>query len=309
MEILLNVLILIICIGALWIGAVWVVDSASSIAKRLGLSDLVIGLTVVAIATSAPEFAVTITAAVIDKASISVGNVVGSNIFNLYFILGLLAIFGNVTTNSKIVYRDGSVLILSSLMLLLFLRDNLLDRWEGIILFASLIIYIIILILAKEKPDDLHEVDVVFKWFNIPKLIVGVGVIVFAGDYFVRSASDLARFAGISEWAIGVTIVAAGTSAPEMATSLVALTKGKVGISAGNLIGSDIFNLYGVLGLAGIINPLPLDPNAYNSIIVLFAAIILVVVFMRTGFKVSKFEGVLLLIIVAIRWAFDFMIN
>lgn len=309
MEIFLNAIILILCILGLWGGAVWVVDSASRIAKRLGLSDLVIGLTVVAIATSAPEFSVTITAAMIDKSSISVGNVIGSNIFNLYFIMGLLALFGTVTTNSKIVYRDGSVLILSSLMLLFFLRDNVLDRWEGIVLFGSLIVYIIVLILAKEKPEEIVEADRIFKWYYIPQLIFGVAVIVIAGEYFVKSASDIARIVGISEWTIGVTIVAAGTSAPEMATSIVALTKGKVGISAGNLIGSDIFNLYGVLGLAGIIRPLPIDPNAYTSIIVLFAAILLFVVFMRTGYKVSKTEGVLLLIIVAIRWYFDFSIN
>jgi len=258
---------------------------------------------VVAIATSAPEFVVTISAALAGKDGISVGNVVGSNIFNLYFILGLVAVLSVVPTSRKLVYRDGSVLIGTTLLILLFLSDLTLERWEGITMIGILIFYVTYLILAKESSEEIERMP--FTRYTWMLFFLGTGIVVTSGHFFVTAASDIARFFGLSEWAIGVTIVAAGTSAPEMAASIVALVKKRYGMSAGNLVGSDIFNLLGVLGLAALLNPLNITSESFGSLGILTFGVFVVVAFMRTGWKLSKTEGVILLAVVAVRWYFD----
>ncbi len=298
-------LILIASIGALWLGAVWVVDSASRTAQKIGVSDLVIGLTVVALGTSAPEFAVTITAAIKGQADISVGNIVGSNIFNLGFILGGVAIFRTITTTPKLVFRDGMLLIGASFLLLFFLWDSTIQHWEGMVLIAVLIIYLIYLFIRRENIEE-EIPHGTFRWYDIPLLIIGLILIVSGGHFLVESASSLARSFGISEWVIAVTIVAAGTSTPEFVTSLVAVIKGKHGLSAGNLIGSDLFNLLGVLGLAAVIRKMSITPGAYEEIILLSALVITVVIMMRTGWKISRREGIALVLINLIRWIINF---
>ncbi|MCF8266759.1 MAG: calcium/sodium antiporter [Ignavibacteriales bacterium] len=303
MELFISIIILLVTLAGLWKGADILVDSATAIAQRFGISDLVIGLTVVAIATSAPEFVVTISAALAGKDGISVGNVVGSNIFNLYFILGLVAVLSVVPTSRKLVYRDGSVLIGTTLLLLLFLSDLTLERWEGIIMIGILIFYVTYLILAKESSEEIERMP--FTRYTWMLFILGTGIVVTSGHFFVTAASDIARFFGLSEWAIGVTIVAAGTSTPEMAASIVALVKKRYGMSAGNLVGSDIFNLLGVLGLAALLNPLNITSESFGSLGILTFGVFVVVAFMRTGWKLSKTEGVILLAVVAVRWYFD----
>jgi len=298
---LVNILIILGTIACLWGGAHLVVESASKIAKKLGMSELVIGLTIVAFATSAPEFAVTVSAAMANKMAISVGNVVGSNIFNLGIILGTVAIFGLVKTNKTLLYRDGSALVLTGLILLFSFHDLVLSSFEGIILVLLLIGYVIILIRSKTDLDeDLPGGD--FKWFDIPLLIVGVSVIIGSAHLLVMSASSIAREFGISEWMIGITIVAAGTSVPEFATSLVALFKGRYGLSIGNLIGSDIFNMLGVLGTASIIRPLTISQSDFYSLIILAVYLIFLFIFMRIGWRVTKFEGVVIVLIAVFRW-------
>ncbi|MGD9549202.1 MAG: calcium/sodium antiporter [Candidatus Krumholzibacteriia bacterium] len=305
MVVALDIGIIIACIAGLWWGAVQVVDSATRIARRLGVSDLVIGLTVVAIGTSAPEFAVTAVAALKGQSDISVGNVVGSNIFNLGFILGGLALFRGVATSPRLVYRDGGVLIGTTLLLVFFLRDLAVTRLEGSILMALLVVYVAVLIVQRADggepvpPGRFHRMDV-------PRFLVGIVVIVGAGHFFVEAAGSLARLMGVSEWVIGVTIVAIGTSAPELATSLVALLRGQHGMSAGNLVGSDLFNLLGVLGLAAVLSPMSVDPAALSSVTVLAGMVVVVVVMMRTGWKLSRWEGALLVAITLVRWGFDF---
>jgi len=308
MEIFINTLIIAVSIFGLWGGAVWVVESASRLAKKLGLSELVIGLTVVAISTSAPEFAVTVSAALKGQSAISVGNVVGSNIFNLGFILGLVAIFSKLKINKRLLYRDGSLLMGTGIILLIFFYDHTLSYFEGILLAGTLIIYVVYLIQHKEKGDIVEEIPAgEFKWIDIPKLIIGVGLIIVSADYLVEAASELARVFGVSEWMIGITIVAAGTSMPEFATSVVAVSKGRHGISAGNLIGSDLFNLLGVLGTAAIIRPLHIQTNEYIGLILLAASYIVLLIMMRTGWKISRTEGILLILIALLRWSVDFI--
>jgi cation:H+ antiporter len=303
---IIDLLIILISITGLWVGAIWVVESASTIAKKLGLSELVIGLTVVAIATSAPEFAVTVSAAIRGQTSISVGNVVGSNIFNLGFILGLVAIFSGITTDRILIKRDGLLLLFTSVLLLIFFYDLNLSVIEGIILSAILVIYVSTLIIKKEKIEEDIPAGV-FKWYDIPKLIIGVAAIIVSANFLVDSATTIARLIGVSEWMIGITIVAGGTSVPELATSMVAVYKGRYGISAGNLIGSDLFNMLGVLGVAAILNPLNITQNEYTSMYLMMGSIVVLLFLMRGGWKISKRDGIVLIIISIFRWSFDFI--
>jgi len=304
-TILFNILIILLCVLVLWGGAVWIVESAARIARRLGMSELVIGLTIVAVGTSSPEFAVTIGAALKGQGDISVGNVIGSNIFNLGFILGGVAVVRAIATSRTMVVRDGGVLIAITMLLLLFLLDLYIARWEGMILLALLVLYIGSLLYFREPIEDTPPGE--FRWYEVPRLLIGLALVVGGGHFLVEAAVALARTVGISEWAIGVTIVAAGTSAPEFATSLVAVFRGRHGISAGNLIGSDIFNLLGVLGLAAAIRPMTVDPSVYSSLWVLAGMVVLVVVFlMRTGWVISRWEGALLVLINLVRWILDF---
>ncbi len=300
-----DLCIIAVSIGGLWGGAVWLVEAAARIAKRFGMSELMIGLTVVALGTSAPEFAVTVGAALKGQSDISVGNVVGSNIFNLGFTLGGIALIRSISTTRTLVLRDGGMLIGAALLLLFFLRDLTMARWEGVVLMGTLVAYIGLLIYRRQPSEE--EVPAgEMRWHDILRLVAGIGVVVVSGHYLVESASSLARAWGLSEWVIGVTIVAAGTSTPELATSLVALLRGRHGISAGNLIGSDLFNLLGVLGLAAGLRPMTVDSSGYGSLVLLLGMVVLVVVMMRTGWRISRVEGAVLVLINLGRWLVDF---
>ncbi|MBT8343046.1 MAG: calcium/sodium antiporter [Desulfatitalea sp.] len=277
-------------------------------AGTLGVSELVIGLTVVAFGTSAPEFAVTLTAAVKGYASISVGNIVGSNIFNLGFILGAVAIVRSVSISRSLVYRDGLLMIVSTLILLFFFRDMHLSRIEGLVLFTTLMAYLAYLFIKKAPPaGEEHltsEMADIKDWILLP---VSILMVIGGGQLLVTSAGYLARAIGLSEWVIGVTIVAAGTSAPEMAASLAAAIKGKYGISAGNLVGSNLFNILGVLGLAGSVKPLTIQHSSYDSLVLLTAMVVMVIALMRTGWRISRLEGFLLILSGLGLWTFDLL--
>lgn len=315
---LVNLPLIVVSILLLWKGSDWVVTSASNIAHALGVSDLVIGLTIVALGTSAPEFAVTISAVIAGKADISVSNVVGSNIFNLGFILGGTAAFYAIATSPKVVYRDGIFLICVTILLSFFLFGNQIlhpsvkaagemTRVEGSILLVLFLSYITMLFIKKEDIGEeiAHER---LSWKDGLLLIFGLGSVVYGGHLLVESASNVARYFGVSDWVIGVTIVAAGTSAPELATSIMAIVKGKHSMAIGNLIGSDLFNLLGVLGLAAVIkHPLLVSPEAKSSMYMLVGMVILAVIFMRTSWKVSRLQGATLVVINLIRWIYDFM--
>ena len=302
---LLNLGLLILSIFLLWKGSEWLVESAARIGRRFNMSDMTIGLTIVAFGTSAPEFAVTISAAISGKADISVGNIVGSNIFNLGFILGGCALFAALKASRAAVYRDGAVLIGTSIVLLLMLSDHHLAWWEGVILFSCLIGYVLLLFTRKSAPDEELPAGIA-TWKDWPLLLAGLAGVVGGGHFLVESASEIARFMGVSEWVIAVTIVAAGTSAPEFATSLMAAARGRHGMSLGNLVGSDLFNLLGVLGLAGMIRNMDVTPGAISSVAMLSGMCFLAVLFMRTGWRISRWEGGLLVGVGLTRWILDF---
>lgn len=308
MNILLNILAIVISAALLWKGSEWLVDAAVRIARKLHMPDLAIGLTMVAMGTSAPEFAVTINAAIRGLPNISVSNVVGSNIFNLGFILGGVAAIRTIRTTPILVWRDGLFLLGVSVVLVFFLSDLTLAPREAVTLLIGLVVYITYLF-WKKVPVEERETGETFAWTDVPLFLFGVVTVVVGGHLLVWGAVSLARGFGISEWAIGVTVVAAGTSAPEFAISLVAAIKGRYSISAGNLIGSDLFNMLGVLGLAGTLRPLTIDAAGLQSLYVLVGMVFLVVVFMRTGYRVSRAEGIFLVGMNLVRWVFDFWPN
>jgi cation:H+ antiporter len=306
MNLLFDVMIFIACLAGLWIGAHWVVESSVRIARRIGISQLVIGLTIVSFGTSAPEFAVSAVAALKGHGNISASNVVGSNIFNLGFILGGVALVRPISTSSTIVKRDGSVLVFTTFLLLLLFMDLSLTFWEGALLMCLLVTYILYLFYSRQTVSE--EISAgSFRWYHPLVLLMGFAFILVSSHFLVASAISVARAFGISEWVIGVTIVAMGTSLPELVTSMTAVLRGHHGLSAGNLVGSDIFNLLGVLGFAGILQSLTVSPEAYGSLFLLCGMVITVVIMMRTGWRISRIEGTVLVCMGLARWIADFM--
>ena len=306
MEILTDVTIVLVCVGVIAKGATWLVDSASKIAKRLGISELVIGLTILALGTSAPEFAVSILAALKGVGNIAIGNIVGSNIFNLGFILGGTAIIHSLKTSRILIVRDGFFLLFGTFILLFFLWDLTLTKFEGGVLFSLLILYLGYLYVKREPLETKQVMGKMDRWDPL-MLIGGLAMVLTGAHFMVGSAINLARYMGVSEWVIGATVIAAGTSAPEFATSLAAALRSRYGMSVGNLIGSDIFNLFGVLGVAGILNNIPVSLDARMHLVFLSLMVALVLVFMRTGWVVSRKEGYILVMIGLVRWINSFI--
>lgn len=288
-------------------GAKWVVLSSARIARRFGLSDLVIGLTVVALGTSAPEFVVTVLAAIEGQPEMAVGNVVGSNIFNTGLVLGLCALLWRVPIAVDLVRRDVPLLLLSTVGLLLLLRDGRLDRLEGLCLFVALVLYLAWLVRRGSVSGVVLE--------EIPReparardgllLLGGLAFVCAGAELLVESAVYLATELGASEWLIGVTIVAAGTSLPEFATSIMAGRHGHRGIILGNLVGSDLFNLLGVLGLAGLLRPLDVRGVPWADLWMMVGAVgVLLLVVLRRR-HMPPLAGVVLIAIALGRWGFS----
>jgi cation:H+ antiporter len=296
------------------IGAKAVVDAASAVASRLGVSELVIGLTVVALGTSAPEFGVTLVAAFSGHNEISVGNIVGSNIFNLGFILGGAALLRAIPTSRTLVWRDAVFLVGSTILLLLLVGVDLtLGRGDGVILMGLLVTYMLFLWTHRKRREEFEGDSPPGQKLNFGSparellhLLGGLVVVGFGSNLLVQSATALARDVGVTEWVIAVTIVAAGTSVPELATTLAGVARGRMAIAAGNVIGSDLLNILGVLGVAGVLQPMGLGASARSSLLALSGMAILVLLFLRTGWKVSRLEGLLLVLMGLVRWGFDF---
>lgn len=311
-----------ILLGALmlWFGAGWIVDSASAVARRFNVSELVIGLTVVAMGTSAPEFLVTAVAAFKGMADISLANVVGSNTFNLGFILGLMALISPIPTNRQLVWRDGLVLWLTTIVITLMALNLHMARWEGAVLLGLGAGYLVYLFFSAKRMTDSAVIaasqavpglppegsaERQANWLDGIKLLVGFATISVGSSLLVESASNVAVALGVSKWAVGLTIVAAGTSLPELVTSLAASVRGKTDMLLGNLIGSDFLNFAGVLGLTCLLRPLDVTANALPSLYVLVGTIFTVLVFMRLGWRVTRLEGLLLLLVNLGRWAME----
>jgi cation:H+ antiporter len=311
-----NLLLILASATLLAFGAKLVVEVAAAIAQRFGVSELVLGLTVVAFGTSAPELGVTLVAAFQGKNEISVGNIVGSNIFNLGLILGGAALLRGIPTGKEIVWRDASVLAGSSLLLLILVGFDLtLDHRDGWIFFSLFVAYLWLVWHQRHNGAPLRtdsgEADSQAK-HRVPiressRLVLGLGTLAMASHLLVVSSSQLARGLGMTEWAIAVTIVAAGTSLPEVATTLAGLLRGHLTLGIGNVIGSDIFNLLGVLGVAGILEKMELGASATGSLLALFGMTVLTLVLLRSGWRLSRWEGALLVSVGVLRWVLDLL--
>ncbi|MBL9154676.1 MAG: calcium/sodium antiporter [Verrucomicrobiales bacterium] len=285
-------------------GAEGLVRGSASIALKLGLTPLMVGLTVVAFGTSSPELVVSIKASLAGQGDISVGNVVGSNIFNIAVILGLTALICPVAVQWQLIKIDAPIMVGVSLLMLLLLGDGALSRAEGSLLFAGIVSYTILNVyLARRTTTPAVEAE--FEegvpkptshwWADLLFIAGGLALLVFGSDLLVEHAVSLARSLGVSEAVIGLTIIAAGTSMPELATSIVAALRKEPDIAIGNVIGSNIFNILSILGLCSLVAPIQssgIRPFDYWAMI---GCAVLLLPMLWTGRKIVRIEGAILL--------------
>ena len=298
MEILLQILLLTVGFVMLVNGADWFVDGASGIATKLKIPQLVIGLTIVAMGTSAPEAAVSITAALKGSAEITIGNIMGSNILNILIILGLSALVTPLAVAKSTIKVDIPVVIAITGILLWMGYDGTVSMLEGLLLliiFASYISYLMYVAIKerKDNDEDVKELSMfqAFRW-----TIVGLIFIVWGSDVTVDAATSIAKILGLSERFIGLTIVALGTSLPELFTSVMAARKGNADIAIGNIVGSNIFNILFVVGLSAMVIPVPFAEGfRFDTIVALLAALMLLLCVLKDK-KLKGWAGVLMLL-------------
>jgi len=322
----------------LGVGARLLVDAVVRLARRVGLSELTIGLTIVAAGTSTPELVVTTDAALKGLGDIAVGNIIGSNIYNLAFILGVVSLVRVVPIERSLVHRDGLALVASTALGGVVLLDGAVTRLEGAAFVGLFVVYTAYLLRTggeadteppagpeEERTDGTEPAPdegrtgpdpddppagvpasltdrVSFPGRDVVFVVVGLAVVLVSGDLLVGAASSLARGAGVSEWVIGGTIVAAGTSTPEFAVSLVAMRSGRIGVSVGNIVGSNVFNMLGILGLAAVVQPLAVGDAALGTLAWLAVVSVVMVAALWTGRQLSRPEGGLFALLEAIRW-------
>ena len=294
-----ELLLVAVSITFLYVGADKLVSGASSLGIKVGIAPLVVGLTIVAFGTSFPELLVSIQSAFSGLNGIAVGNVVGSNIFNIACILGITACICPPKVELALIRRDVPIMILVAILGATFIMDGFVSRLEGLMLFTGIIAYTIATVKAnKDVPDQglVQEPSSDVSWLSIfGSLSLGLVVLVIGSTMLVENASTIAKSLGVSDAIIGLTIVAAGTSMPELATSVVAAIKGKPELAIGNVVGSNIFNILCILGISATI--LPLDTTSLRSIdlCAMLVCSILVLPFLYTGRKLARKEGVILL--------------
>lgn len=260
-------------------GADWFVEGSASIAKKLGIPQLIIGLTIVAMGTSMPEAAVSITAALKQNAGITIGNVVGSNILNVFIILGVTALITNVTVQkSTLKYEMPFMLGITVVMLICGMTGGTVTFAEGVLLWVMFIVYLGYLFVMARKGTDEDESNTPIHpvWKCLLLMVIGGILVVKGSDFAVSGASEIARYFGMSERFIGLTIVALGTSLPELVTSVTAARKGNAGIAIGNIVGSNIFNILFVIGTTALICPVPFERKFVVDVAVaILAAVVL----------------------------------
>ena len=307
MSVFISLLWLAIGSAALYYGAEWLVGGGSKTAKKLGISPLIIGLTLVAYGTSAPELVVSVDSALAGQGGISIGNVVGSNICNIALILGLCAVITPLTVNRAMLKSDVPVMALTAVAFcLIYWWQDGINRLGGAILFAGFVLYNAKVIIGAKKEAALNhsvetapeeDADKAEKPLYLYLLLAALGlvVLVLGSKAFLRGAIEIAKLTGLSETVIGLTIVAVGTSLPELATSVVAAIKGERDIAIGNVVGSNIFNILLIMGVAPLITPLTGANIQPMDLIALLATTFLLIPFMITGFRLNRAEGVILL--------------
>lgn len=300
-----NLLLFIAGLAALIAGAELLVRGASKLALSLGISPLVVGLTIVAFGTSSPEMAVSAGAALDGRTDIAIGNVVGSNIFNVLFILGLSALIVPLVVHAQIIRQEVPIMIGASVLLLVFALDRSLGRFDALFLLALLAAYTVFLIVQSRRETQATRDEYAAEnrpatgWdrhWGVQALLVvaGLALLVLGSGWLVDAATAFAKSLGVSDLVIGLTIVAAGTSMPEVAASVMAAVKGERDIAVGNVVGSNTFNILGCLGVAGVLAPagLPVAPSVLNFDlwVMLAVALACLPVFM-TGREIARWEG------------------
>ena len=297
MHMLIELVLLVIGFAMLIKGADIFVEGAAGIAAKFGIPQLVIGLTIVAMGTSAPEAAVSIAAAFKGTADITIGNVVGSNIMNILVIMGVTAVIVAVAVQQSTVrYEIPFVILVTIVLLVMGALDGKIGRLDGVILWALFIVYLIYLFLmakhGREEEETQMDAPV---WKLLLFVVIGAALIVIGADVSVDAASEIARVIGLSERFIGLTIVALGTSLPELCTSVVAATKGNADLAIGNIVGSNIFNILFVVGTTALIIPVPFNPAfVIDTAVAIGAAVLLWICVFRKK-KLTRPGGILML--------------
>lgn len=301
---MLDFLLLILGIAGVLAGAYWMVSGATSLAKKLGISDLAIGLTIVAFGTSAPELTVNLFSAAQGTSDLAIGNILGSNISNILLILGITALIYPLPIKNNTHWKEIPFTLLAAIVLAVAANDvlfdqsplgNFLTRTDGLMLLGFFVIFMVYVYgMAKKDEEFLHEpVKVLPVWKSILLVIAGLAGLFFGGKFLVDGAVNLARSIGMSERVIGLTIVAIGTSVPELATSIVAALKKNTDIAVGNVVGSNIFNIFFVLGTTSVISPIPFSASSNIDLLVtIFASLVLFISSMTLAKKkIIRLEG------------------
>jgi cation:H+ antiporter len=295
---------LIAGLGLLYLGAQILVKGGAALALRLGLNALVVGLTVIAYGTSSPEMVVSVSASLQDNGAIAIGNVVGSNICNIALILGVCALVSPLSASAQIIRREIPIMIGVSVVLAAMLWDEQLSRLEGGVLFAGIVVYTVLTVRearaeTKGKAEQEYGEDFPAGSMGLGKsvllVVAGLGVLVVASQLFVGGAVVLAKSWGVTEAVIGLTVVAVGTSMPELATSLVAAVRGHGDVAIGNVVGSNIFNVLGILGIAALINPIDTSGLSRVDLATMVVAALAMLPAARSGGVISRLEGAVLL--------------
>ena len=305
---ILDVIFIILGFALLIKGADWLVDGASALAKKHNISDLVIGLTIVAFGTSAPEMVVNIIASFDKHSDIVYGNIVGSNNFNLFFILGVVAIIFPISVKSSMVRKEIPISFVVAFILMLLSnailgqKENVLSKWDAALLFGLFLVFLFFTF-RQPNTDEVPELTTDIKPMSGFKIwgfiVVGLSLLIIGGRLVVNSAIAIAQDFGISEKIIALTIVAAGTSLPELVTSVVAASKRNSDIAIGNVIGSNIFNILFILSVSGLIHPITFNTNFNAELLLLLGGTLLLTIFMFTSkkMKIDRWEGAVLLAI------------
>lgn len=288
------------------LGADWLTKGASAFARRMNISELVIGLTIVAIGTSLPEFVISVGSAIKGSPGIALGNIIGSNIFNGLLILGVAALLSPVKFNARMLTRELPFNLLASVVLLLVSGSMLvggapgeyITRYSGLLLLCFLAVFIRYTFSITDSEEESDTDTPLTVWRIIIFIVAGLAALIFGGNIFVDGATALAHFIGLSEAVIGITIVSAGSSLPELAVSVSAARKGKVGIAMGNVLGSNILNIFFILGASAAITPISLNGFSFVDYYVLVASSLLIYFVGRFGGKavITRFEGAVLVV-------------
>lgn len=303
---ILNVLFILVGIVLVLWGADRLTDGAVAVAEKMKMPQIVIGLTIVAMGTSMPEFCVSLVSALKGTTDLAVGNIVGSNIFNTLLIVGVSAWVAPMTILKSTVRKDIPFALFASVVLLIMCLDGNISRLDAGILFVLFLVFMYVTLKgAKTKDDDTTaKTDSIednkkpmAAWLSIVWIIVGLACLIGGSNLFVEGATKVAEHIGVSEAVIGLTIVAGGTSLPELATSVVSARKGNSGIAIGNVLGSNVFNILAILGVTGVITPMHLQGITMLDLSMMVVSTLLVWLFSFTKYKIARWEGVVLTIV------------